>query len=65
MWIHFECVNISDEQKIPEENYSWICGDYKLLAKWQGLFRFIYIGLGYNQTEKVCILKILLNLAQV
>ena len=24
----------------------------KLLVKWQGLLRFIYIGLGYNQTEK-------------
>ena len=27
----------------------------KLLHKWQILFRFIYIGLGYNQTGKVCI----------
>ena len=30
MWFHFRCVNISDEQKIPDENDSWICGDCQL-----------------------------------
>ena len=30
MWFHFCCVNISDEQKIPDENDSWICGDCQL-----------------------------------
>ena len=61
MWFHFCCVNISDEQKIPDENDL-------LLVKWECLFRFIYIALGYNKKEKVCIyfvLKILLNLVQV
>ena len=27
MWFHFRCVKISDEQKIPDQNNSWICGD--------------------------------------
>ena len=30
MWFHFRWVNISDEQKIPDENDSWICGDCQL-----------------------------------
>ena len=29
-WFHSRCVDISDEQKIPDENDSWICGDCQL-----------------------------------
>ena len=52
MWFHFHCVDISDEKK---KQMKMILGfvvainlPSKLLVKWQGLLRFIYIGLGYN-----------------